>query len=414
VKTGPTPVLIVGGGIGGLATALTLQQRGLPCRVFEQSPEIRELGVGINTLPHAIGELAELGLLERLDAVGLRTYELIYMNRFGQEIWRELRGLDAGPQFSIHRGALQGVLRDAVIERLGAGAISTGYRLNGFDQDGDGVTGRFVNASGALVETVRGVALVGADGIHSTVRASLSPGEGPPRWNGTMLWRGATDWPTFLTGRSMIIAGGMEAKVVVYPIAENGAGDRRLTNWAVMVRTGAQGTLPPRREDWSRPGRLDEVLPHVRRFAVGEVDVTALVRSTPVFWEYPVCDRDPLDRWSRGRVTLLGDAAHAMYPVGSNGASQAILDARALADALADAGDVTEALRRYEVARLAPTSEIVHSNRGGGPEGVMTRCKLARPTGSTTSKQCSPTPNVRRSSAATLARRAFPCQFTTG
>jgi 2-polyprenyl-6-methoxyphenol hydroxylase-like FAD-dependent oxidoreductase/quercetin dioxygenase-like cupin family protein len=384
VRTERTTVLIVGGGIGGLATALTLAQRGVPCRVFEQSPEIRELGVGINTLPHAIGELAELGLLERLDAVGLRTYELIYMNRFGQEIWRELRGLDAGhpaPQFSIHRGALQGVLRDAVIERLGPGAISTGYRLTGFDQDGDGVTGRFVNASGALVETVRGGALVGADGIHSTVRASLTPGEGPPRWNGTMLWRGATDWPSFLTGRSMIIAGGMEAKVVVYPIAEGEVGHRRLTNWAVMVRTGVQDTLPPRREDWSRPGRLDEVLPHVQRFAVGEVDVTALIRSTPVFWEYPVCDRDPLDGWSRGRVTLLGDAAHAMYPVGSNGASQAILDARALADALADTDDVSEALRRYEVARLAPTSEIVHSNRGGGPEGVIDAVQARAPDG---------------------------------
>jgi 2-polyprenyl-6-methoxyphenol hydroxylase-like FAD-dependent oxidoreductase/mannose-6-phosphate isomerase-like protein (cupin superfamily) len=384
VSTPPTTVLIVGGGIGGLATALTLHQRGLPCRVFEQSPEIRELGVGINTLPHAIGELAELGLLARLDAVGLRTYELLYMNRFGQEIWRELRGLDAGysvPQFSIRRGSLQGVLRDAVIERLGPGGISTGYRLTGFDQDADGVTGRFADASGTPIETVRGGALVGADGIHSTVRAALAPGEGPPRWNGTMLWRGATEWRTFLTGRSMIIAGGMEAKVVVYPIAQGGAGDRRLTNWAVMVRTGIEGTRPPRREDWSRPGRLDEVLPHVQRFAIGEVDVTSLIQSTPVFWEYPVCDRDPLDGWSYGRVTLLGDAAHAMYPVGSNGASQAILDARVLADVLAQAGDVTEALRHYEQARLQATSEIVRSNRSGGPEGVIDAVEALAPDG---------------------------------
>ncbi len=377
-------ILVIGGGIGGLATALTLQRRGLECRVFEQSPQIRELGVGINTLPHAIGELAELGLLERLDAVGLRTYELIYMNRFGQEIWRELRGLDAGhavPQFSIHRGALQGVLRDAVIERLGRDAISSGRRLTAFDQDEDGVTAQFVDGSGAPAETVRGDALVGADGIHSTVRASLTPGEGPPRWNGTMLWRGATDWRCFLTGRSMIIAGGMQAKVVVYPIAQGVERDRRLTNWAVMARTGAEGTLPPRREDWSRPGRLDEVLPHVRRFAIDQVDVTALIQSTPVFWEYPVCDRDPLEAWSHGRVTLLGDAAHPMYPVGSNGASQAILDARALADALADATDLTDALRRYDDARLAPTSEIVRSNRSGGPEGVIDAVEALAPEG---------------------------------
>jgi 5-methylphenazine-1-carboxylate 1-monooxygenase len=377
-------VLVVGGGIGGLATALLLHRRGLACRVFEQSPQIGELGVGINTLPHAIGELAELGLLERLDSVGLRTYELIYTNRFGQEIWRELRGLDAGhsvPQFSIHRGALQGVLRDAVIERLGAAAISTGRRLHEFAQDDDGVTARFVDAGGAPVETVRADALVGADGIHSTVRASLAPGEGPPRWNGTMLWRGATDWPAFLTGRSMIIAGGMQAKVVVYPIAEAVVGHRRLTNWAVMARTGVEGTPPPRREDWSRPGRLDEVLPHVRRFAIGEVDVMALIQSTPVFWEYPVCDRDPLPAWSHGRVTLLGDAAHPMYPVGSNGASQAILDARALADALAETDDVSEALQRYEAARLRPTAEIVHANRTGGPEGVIDAVEALAPDG---------------------------------
>ncbi|MBV9005417.1 MAG: flavin-dependent oxidoreductase [Solirubrobacterales bacterium] len=379
-----TTVIVVGGGIGGLATALALERRGLDCRVFEQSAQIRELGVGINTLPHAIGELAGLGLLERLDAVGLRTYELIYTNRFGQEIWRELRGLDAGhdvPQFSIHRGALQGVLRDAVVERLGPDAIRTGHRLASFAQDADCLTAQFVDASGTGVATVRADVLVGADGIHSTVRDAVTPGEGPPRWNGTMLWRGATDWPTFLTGRSMIIAGGMEAKVVLYPIAKGAAGGRRLTNWAVMAKTGVEGSAPPRREDWSRPGRLEEVLPHVRRFAIGEVDVATLIKSTARFYEYPVCDRDPIPRWSYGRVTLLGDAAHPMYPVGSNGASQAILDARALADSLADIEDVAEALRQYESTRLGPTSEIVQANRRGGPEGVIDAVEALAPDG---------------------------------
>ena len=377
---------MVGGGIGGLATALALHGRGLDCRVYEQSPQIRELGVGINTLPHAIAELAELGLLDRLDAVAVRTHELIYMNRFGQEVWRELRGLDAGhpvPQFSIHRGILQGVLRDAVIERLGVASIATGRRLAAFAQDAGGVTARFVDATGRDVEPVRGAALVGADGIHSTVRAALVPGEGPPRWNGTMLWRGAADWPAFLTGRSMIIAGGMEAKLVVYPIGAGAAEDRRFTNWAVMAKTGVGGTAPPRREDWSRRGDIDEVLPWARRFAITEVDVLSLIEATPTFWEYPVCDRDPIGRWSHGRVTLLGDAAHAMYPVGSNGASQAILDARALADALADpAGDdIAEALRRYERARNGPTAEIVHSNRRGGPEGVIDAVEALAPDG---------------------------------
>ncbi len=378
------PVILIGGGIGGLATALTLDRAGIECRVYEQSREIRELGVGINTLPHAIGKLDELGLLDALDDAGLRTYELIYMNRFGQEIWRELRGLDAGhdvPQFSIHRGALQRVLRDAVVQRLGPEAICTGRRLVAFESDEDGVTVSFADASGAPVESVCGTALVGADGIHSTVREALHPGEGPPRWNGTMLWRGAVQWPSFLTGRSMIIAGGMEAKVVLYPIAAAARDDQRLTNWAVMARIGEAGTAPPRREDWSRPGRLDEVMPHVGRFAITEVDVPDLIRSTPVFWEYPVCDREPIGRWSHGRVTLLGDAAHAMYPVGSNGASQAILDACALADALADATDVSEALRTYEEQRLRPTSEIVYSNRTGGPEGVIDAVEALAPDG---------------------------------
>jgi 5-methylphenazine-1-carboxylate 1-monooxygenase len=378
------PILVVGGGIGGLSTALTLHRAGLPCRVFEQSSQIRELGVGINTLPHAIGRLDELGLLDALDAVAVRTHELIYMNRFGQEVWRELRGTDAGhpvPQFSIHRGVLQAVLRDAVVERLGSEAIATSHRLTTFEQDADGVTARFVDSTGAIVETVRGAALIGADGIHSTVRASLVPGEPPPRWNGTMLWRGALDWPAFLTGRSMIIAGGMTAKLVLYPIGDGTAEDRRLTNWAVMARIGDEGTSPPRREDWSRPGRLDEVMPHVARFTVEEVDHTALIRATPVVWEYPVCDRDPLERWSHGRVTLLGDAAHAMYPVGSNGASQAVLDACELADALTQTDDVEQALRRYDDARRPPTAEIVHSNRTGGPEGVIDAVEALAPDG---------------------------------
>ena len=378
-----TTVIVVGGGIGGLATALTLHDRGVPCRIYEQSPEIRELGVGINTLPHAIGELAALGLLDRLDEVGLRTYELIYMNRFGQEVWRELRGLNAGhavPQFSIHRGALQGVLRQAVVDRLGDEAIVTGQRLTAFTQTADGVTAHFADATGRAADPVAGRALIGADGIHSTVRAALNPDEGPPRWNGIMLWRGTTDWPVFLTGRSMIIAGGMEAKVVLYPIAP-GDGPRRLTNWAVMARIGAEGTPPPRREDWSRPGRLDEVLPHVKRFDVKEVEVERLIRETPVFWEYPVCDRDPIPAWSHGRVTLLGDAAHPMYPVGSNGASQAILDAVTLADELTQTDDTSAALRRYEQQRLQPTAEIVRSNRTGGPEGVIDAVESLAPDG---------------------------------
>jgi 5-methylphenazine-1-carboxylate 1-monooxygenase len=379
-------VIIAGGGIGGLTTGLMLHARGIECEVFEQSEQIRELGVGINTLPHAIKELAGLGLLQRLDAVAIRTYELFYTNRFGQEIWREPRGLDAGydvPQFSIHRGRLQGVIHDAVRERIGEHHIHTGHRLGAFGQDESGVTAYFFDRTGAHRATACGDILVGADGIHSAVRDALYPDEGPARWNGAMLWRGATEWPRFLTGRSMIVAGGMAAKLVVYPIAEGTREDLRLTNWAVVAKIGDGSTPPPRKEDWSRPGRIEELEPHIRRFEIRDVDAQALIAATPEFWEYPMCDRDPLPRWSFGRVTLIGDAAHPMYPVGSNGASQAILDARALADHLVAAEHPMQALWAYERDRLPPTAQIVQMNRTGGPEGVIDAVEERAPDGFT-------------------------------
>jgi 2-polyprenyl-6-methoxyphenol hydroxylase-like FAD-dependent oxidoreductase len=379
-------VIIVGGGIGGLTTALMLHARGIDCEVFEQASEVRELGVGINTLPHAIKELAALGLLERLDAVAIRTYELFYTNRFGQEIWREPRGLDAGydvPQFSIHRGRLQGVIHQAARERLGDARVHTGYRLGAFRQDESGVTAYFFDRSGSHRATAHGDVLVGADGIHSAVRATLYPNEGPARWNGALLWRGAIDWPKFLTGRSMIVAGGMAAKLVVYPIGAGERDDSRLTNWAVVAKIGDGSTPPPNKEDWSRPGRMEDLAPHIGRFEVSHVDAQKLIEATPEFWEYPMCDRDPLPRWSHGRVTLLGDAAHPMYPVGSNGASQAILDARALADRLAGAEHPLHALWAYEQDRLPPTAQIVGMNRTGGPEGVIDAVEARAPDGFT-------------------------------
>ncbi len=377
-------VIIVGGGIGGLTMALMLHARGLDCEVFEQSEQVRELGVGINTLPHAIKELAALGLLERLDAVAVRTYELFYTNRFGQEIWREPRGLDAGydvPQFSIHRGRLQGVIHEAVRARLGESRIHTGHRLGAFRQDEAGVTAYFFDRAGGHRATAHGDVLVGADGIHSAVRETLYPHEGPARWNGAMLWRGAIEWPRFLTGRSMIVAGGMAAKLVVYPIADGAREDLKLTNWAVVAKIGDGATPPPRKEDWSRPGRMEDLAPHMRRFEIAHVDARRLIEATPEFFEYPMCDRDPLPRWSFGRVTLLGDAAHPMYPVGSNGASQAILDARALADRLVSAEHPAQALWAYEQERLPMTAQIVRMNRSGGPEGVIDAVEARAPDG---------------------------------
>jgi 2-polyprenyl-6-methoxyphenol hydroxylase-like FAD-dependent oxidoreductase len=378
-------ILIAGGGIGGLTLALMLKTRGVKAVVYEQASQIREVGVGINILPHAIKELAALGLLPELDRVGIRTKELIYVNRLGQKVWSEARGTDAGfeyPQFSIHRGRLQKLIHDAVLAELGPHSVRTGKRLAGFFQDEGGVTAHFTDARfGGAGETARGEVLVAADGIHSVVRRHFYPKEGPPSWQGVVLWRGATEWPQFLSGRAMYIGGGMGAKLALYPIAPGSTPDTRLTNWAIAMRVADGAITPPPVDSWSRVGRMDEVVPYATRFVAPGVDVEALVRATPVCYEYPMCDRDPLPRWSFGRVTLMGDAAHPMYPVGSNGAAQAILDARALADSLVKADHQMHALDLYERERLAKTAEIVRLNRKGGPERVIDEVEKLAPAG---------------------------------
>jgi 2-polyprenyl-6-methoxyphenol hydroxylase-like FAD-dependent oxidoreductase len=378
-------IIIAGAGIGGLTTALMLHTRGIKAEIYEQAPEVRELGVGINTLPTAIGELAELGLLPALDAVAIRTRELIYLNRYGQEVWRELRGMHAGhpvPQFSIHRGRLQKVIHDAAIERLGPSSVKTGLRLSGFIQDEGGVTIQFTDAlQGGQGMTVRGDALICADGIHSVGRRIFYRNEGAPCWDGVMIWRGATEWPVFADGQTMYISGGMGAKFVLYPIAPDSGNGRRLTNWAIAIKMADAAVSPPPKESWSRTGQLAEVLPYARRFKVPGFDVEGLVRGTERCFEYPMCDRDPLPRWTFGRVTLLGDAAHPMYPVGSNGASQAILDARCLSDALQRAEHPMQALHDYEKERLPKTAEIVRLNRKGGPEKVIDEVERLAPAG---------------------------------
>jgi 2-polyprenyl-6-methoxyphenol hydroxylase-like FAD-dependent oxidoreductase len=377
--------LIAGAGIGGLTTALHLHEAGIEVEIFERADEVRELGVGINMLPHAVTVLADLGLLAGLDAAGIRMRELIYTNRFGQVVWQELRGLDAGheaPQVSIHRGKLLGVIHRAVIARLGPDVIRTGCRADGFEQTEDGVVVHLRGLDG-WHGTVRGDLLIGADGIHSTIRTQLYPEEGQPIWSGIMLWRGATRWPIWRDGRTMAIAGGNFAKFVYYPIeADPAEPEMRLTNWAVMAKVGEAGTSPQRREDWSRSGIADEVLPFVRdRFHLDFVDPASIIQATEDFYEYPNCDREPLPRWSFGRATLVGDAAHPMYPVGSNGASQAILDARCLARHLRFGNSIEAALSRYDSERRPATSEIVLANRKGGPEGVIDMVEARAPDG---------------------------------
>lgn len=378
--------LVIGAGIGGLTAALALRRIGVDVEVFEQARDRAELGVGINLLPHATKELASLGLMAELDRAGIHTRELIYTNRLGQVIWREPRGTAAGydvPQLSIHRGKLHGLLLRAAIDRLGAERIHTGCRLVSLDVREAATVARFELRDENSSFEVHGDALVGCDGIHSTVRGILYPGEGPPVWSGIMLWRGATDWPVYEDGRTMVIAGGNAAKFVVYPIcADIATPERRLTNWGVMARVGHAGETPRRREDWNRVGNLDEAMHFVRdRFCLDWIDPVSLIEATGRFYEYPNCDRDPLPRWSFGRTTLLGDAAHPMYPVGSNGASQAILDAAALARHLSSGASVVDALTAYDAERRPATAEIVLSNRRGGPERVIDLVETRAPDG---------------------------------
>ncbi|WP_416899531.1 MAG: flavin-dependent oxidoreductase [Minwuia sp.] len=377
-------VIIAGGGIGGLTAALSLHRAGIACRVYEAVPEIRALGVGINLLPHAVRELTELGLQDELAATAIPTAELIYANRHGQQIWREARGKDAGyrwPQFSISRGALQMILRDAVAERLGKDAILTDHELTGFDQDGGGVTAHFRSrTTGETRGPVRGSVLIGADGIHSTVRRHFYPDEGAPIWNGCVLWRATTTGEPYLTGRSMVMAGHANQKFVCYPISKylHDAG-RALINWIAEIRFP---TDPPwRREDWNRPGRIEDFLPAFESWDFGWLKVPDIIRGANEIYEYPMVDRDPVGRWSFDRVTLMGDAAHAMYPIGSNGASQAILDARVLAMHLARDADPVAALAAYDAERRPPTSAIVLANRGNGPEQGMQMVEERAPDG---------------------------------
>ncbi|SNT60975.1 2-polyprenyl-6-methoxyphenol hydroxylase [Actinomadura meyerae] len=372
-------VMIVGAGIGGLFTALRLHAEGIGCVVYERGERIRELGVGINALPFAVRELGAVGLLDRLDEIGVRTGELVYAHRLGQEIMRRPCGRAAGfahPQISVHRGRLQGLLHRAVVERLGADAVRTGHRLVGFEQDAEAVTARFADGSQARADV-----LVGADGIHSATRAALFPGEGPPRWSGMMTWRGATEWPAFGTGRTMVILGGNAAKLVVYPIGTGTAPGTRLTNWAMAVRTGRPGDPPPDEQDWTRPADPADLAAHVGRFTCDLFDHAAMIESTRDRIAFPMCDRDPLPGWTRGRVTLLGDAAHPMYPMGSNGAGQAVLDAVNLSAHLANHADPGRALLAYERDRLPATTQIVLRNRLGGPEQVIEEVERRAPEG---------------------------------
>lgn len=378
-------IVIAGAGIGGLTAALCLRRAGFDVEVFEAVGELRPLGVGINIQANAVCILSGLGLEPALAATAIETRELRYANRHGQTIWADPRGRHAGlpwPQFSIHRGELQMILLRAARRLLGPDRIKFGRRIADLEQKGDRVHADFVARDGDLVEKAEADILVGADGIHSTVRARFHPDEGPPRWQGIMMWRGVTVGEPFLDGATMVQAGHHTQKFVCYPIsrphAESG---KALINWICDLHMGEDALLP--REDWSRPGKLSDFLPRFQGWKFDWLDVPAVIRAAHAIFEFPMVDRDPLPRWSHGRITLLGDAAHPMYPIGSNGASQAILDGEAIAQELMAGGDPEKALLRYEQHRLPPTARIVESNRRKGIDIMLDIVEERAPRGFT-------------------------------
>ncbi len=365
-------VIIAGAGIAGLSLGLSLHSQGIPFHIFEAVEELRPLGVGINLQPHAVREIFEMGLENQIDAIGLRTEEVAYFSAQGTLIWAEPRGRFAGynwPQYSIHRGQLQLMLRDALVARAGAGCITMGAALEDWEQTGDGITARFVNRrTGTSAWSITGDLLVAADGINSAARARLYPNEGPAHWRGTMMWRGVTRAQPFRTGRTMGMAGTWDVKFVCYPIAEHDDGTVDL-NWIADIAKPAD--YPWLKQDWNREGRIEDALPPFENWHFDWLDVPQIIKDAQAIYEYPMVDRNPLDAWTHGRLTLMGDAAHAMYPIGSNGASQAILDARVLARCLRDHGVTPEGLTAYDDARREAVNAVVLANRGDGPDKVL-------------------------------------------
>jgi 2-polyprenyl-6-methoxyphenol hydroxylase-like FAD-dependent oxidoreductase len=368
-------VVIVGAGICGLTLALALHQRGIGCRVYERVPALTDLGVGITLLPHGMREFSALGLGDALLAAGIENSQSCFFNRFGQLIYREPRGKAAGydhPEVGIHRGRLQMLLYRAVVERLGADRVVTGHQCVAVGQDAHRVEVRFVDsASGLARPPAHGRIVVACDGIHSAIRTQFHPGDAIA-FSGINTWRGVTRMAPILDGRSYLRIGSiLTGKMVIYPIVDDIDGDgsgRQLVNWLCEIQQDVS-----ERNDWNKPGRLDDFYPRYAGWKFAWLDAASMIRNADAILEYPMVDKDPLDRWTFGRVTLAGDAAHPMYPRGSNGSAQAAIDARTLADLLAASDDWPAALRAYEQQRLPPTTRVVRTNREFPPDFINIR-----------------------------------------
>ena len=363
-------IAVVGGGIAGLSFALALQQHGLTCDVYESVPHVKELGVGITLLPHAMSELAGLGLQAELEAVGIENLESVFFNRFGQFIYKEPRGRHAGyavPELGIHRGKLHWILFDAVLGRLGADRVHTNRRCVGVTQDGVGATVNFVQSTdGAHLPSVQADIVIACDGIHSAVRKQFYPND-KLAFAGINTWRGVTRYKPILTGKSYIRIGSIKTgKMVIYPIVDNiDSQGLQLINWMAEIEGDSRDM-----NDWNSCGKIEDFMPIFKDWKFDWLDVPALIRNADQVLQYPMVDKDPIAQWTFGRITLMGDAAHPMYPRGSNGSAQALIDARTLAVELATHADPLAALQSYEVKRREVTARIVQTNRSLPPDFI--------------------------------------------
>ncbi|MFC4214500.1 flavin-dependent oxidoreductase [Pseudophaeobacter arcticus] len=361
-------VLIAGGGIAGLSLGLTLHQIGVPFHIYESAAELRPMGVGINLQPNAVRELFDLGLEADLEEIGIRTRQLGFYSKLGKTIWEEPRGLEAGyawPQYSVHRGALQMMLYQALVARAGPDCITTGARAVGFENTAAGAD--LLLADGARQS---GSLVVAADGIHSALRAQMYPDEGAPIWNGRILWRATTQGTPWKGEASMAMIGHDSLRMVAYPISRPNAEGLATLNW--IAEKSFDPSAPWKKEDWNRAADINDFISEFEDWQFDWIDVPGLIRGAEVVYEYPMVDRDPLPQWSFGAVTLMGDAAHPTYPVGSNGASQAIIDARIIGAYLLSHGLSSEALAAYEAEVRPLATGIGQTNRAGkGPDGVL-------------------------------------------
>ena len=367
-------IAIVGGGIAGLSFALGLHKRGIDCDVFEAVTDIKEIGVGITLLPHAMRELAELGLQDALEAVGIENLESVFYTQHGQYVYKEARGRHAGytlPEIGIHRGKLHRILFDAAVSRLGADKVHTGMRCSAFSQNDDGVQIEFSNAHTQTSLKVQAQIAVACDGVNSVVRAQMHP-QDALCFAGINTWRGVTVHPPILTGKSYLRIGTVEVgKMVIYPIIDNVDGKgNQLINWVAELQKPNAAM-----NDWNRPGDPAVCAEIFKDWTFDFLNVPELILKADKVFEYPMVDKNALPFWTQGRVTLMGDAAHPMYPRGSNGSAQALIDARTLADQLAQHTDPQGALKAYEVLRLAPTAKVVETNRNVPPDFIIMKAQ---------------------------------------